>query len=189
MKLENLLIILPNMSLCLCWISVAALAGAGLWSQCDSGPHAASLRGLSRLLVGAAAALSLLVRHGRATHRYATLVCHLPSNTKFRVGQKRSRVQHVLWVGQETGGGAGGSSCRIRWNLIHRKIKSARELLLCLLLMEIPVFLNLVGIDPMRVSEASLKHREATDWKTRKHRPSGFLLKSDQSSEIKPIYS
>lgn len=44
-------------------VSVVAVGGAGLWSRRDSGPHAASLRGLSRLLVGAAAALSLLVRH------------------------------------------------------------------------------------------------------------------------------
>lgn len=52
--------------------SVAAVGGAGLWSGCDAGPHAAAVRGVSRLLVGAAAALSLLVRHRRATHRWET---------------------------------------------------------------------------------------------------------------------
>lgn len=43
--------------------SVAAVGGAGLRPGRHSGAHAAPLRGLPRLLAGAAAALPLLVRH------------------------------------------------------------------------------------------------------------------------------
>lgn len=63
---------LTEQLLCLCVVSVAAVGGAGLWSGCDPGPDAAPLRRLSRLLVGAAAALPLLVRHWRAVHRWVT---------------------------------------------------------------------------------------------------------------------
>lgn len=55
---------LDVLSLCLC--SVSALGGTGLWTRYHSGSDAASLRGLSSLLVGAAAAVPVLVRHRRA---------------------------------------------------------------------------------------------------------------------------